>query len=969
MEKETEKLIRNISFFKSVSDDLFLKIKDNLKLESFSSGERLIDTSMVPNKVSFIISGKIRSIYEDNNGIFTLEKGGYGFPIGIVSLLRKQGCENILTSSKVNLFSITDKFFFELIEQENEFKKLIFNNVFYSEIIDLIEKSEYFNKNELSAYNWFCKLKNNFKISTKSNLKDSYFYFTAFKTNNIDVGDIYNQSINLNASDINRQRYIKIKKVLLTSNIEKKPIQEIQDNSENKDSKKEIYKKGQYPFKSQYFDKNNEKLEAIKTDDPVDDVVNLVNIICNKLSTSFRRDSIYKFVRDEINLGREMNLDFLAEILTMSEILVGSTKVSAKNLNRVPLSILEFKNKFYIINKTSINSIQVYSSSNGTENFNTSDFNNDETKIFDVLIVRKKINAPTNKFGFKWFLPLLIKNKNTLIQLLISSFVIQLFTLANPLLMQVIIDKVISQRSLDTLQVLGITLLVVTILEAILKLARTYIFNETTNRIDLTVGSEVINHLLRLPQNYFDKRPVGELSTRVAELERIREFFTGQVLTTTIDAVFSVIYIFVLFLYSTLLTLISLSVIPIQVLITLIGGPIFKYQHRETTKLNAITQNHLVESITGIQNVKTQNIENTIGSKWQKNYSKYIGKSFQKNILGSSLNESSQFLQKVSQLFVLWVGAGMVIDGKLTLGQLIAFRIISGYVTQPILRLSTLWQRLEELKISFERLADIMDRETEKEEKSNIILMPKLKGKILYSNISYSFSEFNKPVIKNINIEFQQNTINGIVGRSGSGKSTLIKLLSRIYVPTNGKIIVDGYDINKVDINSYRKQLGVVMQDPYLFNGTISENIAITKKYSTSEEIIRAAKIASAHDFIMDQPNGYDTFIGERGSLLSGGQRQRIAIARAVLNNPKILILDEATSALDYKSEENIISNLVENFGDSTILFVTHRTSSLYMSKAIFYLEDGLIVENGPYDKLIDDQKQFYALTKIQNNN
>ena len=964
MERETENLIRNISFFKGIPDNLFLKIKDNLKLESFSSGERLIDISMVPNKVSFIISGTIRSIYEDNNGIFTLEKGGYGFPIGIVSLLRNRGCENILTSSKVNLFSITDKFFFELIDQDDEFKKLIFNNVFYSEIIDLIEKSEYFNKNELNAYDWFCKLKNNFKISTRSNLKDSYFYFTAFKTTNFDIGDIYNQSINLNASDINRQRYIKIKKVLLNNNTEKKLIQEIQDNS-----KKEFYKKGEYPFKSQYFDKNYEKLEAIKTDDPVDDVVNLVNIICNKLSTSFRRDSIYKFVRDEINLGREINLDFLAEILTMSEILVGNTKVSAKNLNRVPLSILEFKNKFYIINKTSLNSIQVYSSSNGIENFNTSDFNNDETKNYEVLIVRKKINAPTNKFGFKWFLPLLVKNKNTLIQLLISSFVIQLFTLANPLLMQVIIDKVISQRSLDTLQVLGITLLVVTILEAILKLARTYIFNETTNRIDLTVGSEVINHLLRLPQNYFDKRPVGELSTRVAELERIREFFTGQVLTTTIDAVFSIIYIFVLFLYSTLLTLISLSVIPIQVLITLIGGPIFKYQHRETTKLNAITQNHLVESITGIQNVKTQNIENTIGSKWQKNYSKYIGKSFQKNILGSSLNESSQFLQKVSQLFVLWVGASMVIDGKLTLGQLIAFRIISGYVTQPILRLSTLWQRLEELKISFERLADIMDRETEKEEKSNIILMPKLKGKILYSNISYSFSEFNKPVIKNINIEFQQNTINGIVGRSGSGKSTLIKLLSRIYAPTNGKIIVDGYDINKVDINSYRKQLGVVMQDPYLFNGTISENIAITKRYSTSEEIIRAAKIASAHDFIMDQPNGYDTFIGERGSLLSGGQRQRIAIARAVLNNPKILILDEATSALDYKSEENIISNLLENFGESTVLFVTHRTTSLYMSKAIFYLEDGLIVENGSYDQLIADKKQFYALTKIQNNN
>lgn len=964
MERETENLIRNTIFFKGIPDKLFLKIKDNLRLESFNSGERLIDPSIVPNKVSFIISGKIRSIYEDNNGIFTLEKGSYGFPVGVVSLLRNQGCENILTSSNVNLFSISDKFFFELIDQNIAFKKSIFNNVFYSEIINLIEKSEYFNNDELTAYELFCKLKNRFTISTKINLKDSYLYFAAFKTDNIDIGDIGKQNIDLNPSDIGRQRYIKIKKGLLSNRIGKKLIQENTDNSKN-----EIFKKGEYPFKSQYFDNNNEKLESIKTDDPVDDVVNLVNIICSKLSTSFRRDSIYKFVRDEINQGRKLNLDFLAEILTLSEILVGNTKVSAKNLNRVPLSILLFKKKFYIINKTSLNNIQVYSSLNGIENFNTSDFKNEENNIFEILIVRKKINAPTNKFGFKWFLPLLRKNKNTLIQLLISSFVIQLFTLANPLLMQVIIDKVISQRSLDTLQVLGITLFAVTILEAILKLARTYIFNETTNRIDLTVGSEVINHLLRLPQNYFDKRPVGELSTRVAELERIREFFTGQVLTTTIDAVFSIIYIFVLFLYSTLLTLISLSVIPIQVIITLLGGPIFKYQHRETTKLNAITQNHLVESITGIQNVKTQNIENTIGSKWQKNYSKYIEKSFQKNILGSSLNESSQFLQKVSQLFVLWVGASMVIDGKLTLGQLIAFRIISGYVTQPILRLSTLWQRLEELKISFERLSDIMDRETEKEEKSNIILMPKLKGKILYSNISYSFSEFNKPVIKNINIEFKQNTINGIVGRSGSGKSTLIKLLSRIYSPSNGKIIVDGYDINKVDINSYRKQLGVVMQDPYLFNGTISENIAITKKYSTSEEIIRAAKIASAHDFIMEQPNGYDTFIGERGSLLSGGQRQRIAIARAVLNNPKILILDEATSALDYKSEENIITNLVENFGNSTILFVTHRTTSLYMSKAIFYLQDGLIVESGSYDQLLSDKKQFYALTKIQSTN
>ena len=968
MVKEIENLIRKLPFFKVLPNQLFSKIKENIILETFNSGERLIEPSLIPNKISFIVSGDVRSIYEDDSGIYTLEKASYGFPVGVVSHLRKKGCENVFTSSEVNLVSIPDQLFFEIFDKSNEFKNLIINQIYNSEIIDLVNNSHYFNNNELNSYDLYTKLKNNFQISSNINFNDSYIYFAAFKTENIDFGDLIDKKVDISSIEIERQRYYKIKKVFLYKILSPKLSNNFGKKISN-NLKKEKFKKGEYPFESQYWDNSKDDFKKINSEDPIDDILNLTNIICSKLSTSFRRDSIYKFIRDEIKQGREIDLDFVAEILSISEILVGSTKVASKNLNRLPLSIIKFNNRFYIINKTTFNNIEVYSSSKGIEDLSTSVFDDDENKVYEILIVRKKINSPTNKFGFKWFIPLLKKNKSTLIQLLISSFVIQLFTLANPLLMQVIIDKVISQRSLDTLQVLGITLFAVTILEAILKLARTYIFNETTNRIDLTVGSEVISHLLRLPQNYFDKRPVGELSTRVAELERIREFFTGQVLTTAIDAVFSIIYIFVMFLYSTLLTLISLSVIPVQIVITLVGGPIFKYQHRETTKLNAITQNHLVESITGIQNVKTQNIENTIGSKWQKYYSKYIGKSFQKNILGSSLNESSQFLQKVSQLFVLWIGAGLVIDGQLTLGQLIAFRIISGYVTQPILRLSTLWQRLEELKISFERLADIMDRETEKEEKSNIILMPKLEGKIIYSNISFSFSELNKPIIKNINLEFQKNSINGIVGQSGSGKSTLIKLLSRIYQPTNGKIIVDGYDINKVDINSYRKQLGVVMQDPYLFNGTISDNIAIAKKYSSSEEIIRAAKIASAHEFIMEQPNGYDTFIGERGTLLSGGQRQRIAIARAVLNNPKILILDEATSALDYKSEQNIISSLVENFGKSTIIFITHRTTSLYMSKSIFYLQNGLVVESGSYQKLINDKKQFYALTKIQSNN
>ena len=283
-----------------------------------------------------------------------------------------------------------------------------------------------------------------------------------------------------------------------------------------------------------------------------------------------------------------------------------------------------------------------------------------------------------------------------------SSFIIQLFTLANPLIIQVIIDKVISQRSLDTLQVLGVALAAVTIFEGVLSSLRTFLFTDTTNRIDMRLGAEVIDHLLRLPVGYFDRRPVGELGTRLAELEKVRNFLTGEALTTIIDAAFSIIYILVMALYSWVLTIVALLVVPIQVGITLIGAPLFRRQFRKSAEANARTQSHLVEVLTGIQTVKAQNVEIVSRWKWQERYSEYISKTFEKTITGTALNQTGQVLQKISQLMVLWVGASMVLSGGLTLGQLIAFRIISGYVTQPLLRLSTIWQRIQELRVSFD---------------------------------------------------------------------------------------------------------------------------------------------------------------------------------------------------------------------------------------------------------------------------
>ncbi len=550
-----------------------------------------------------------------------------------------------------------------------------------------------------------------------------------------------------------------------------------------------------------------------------------------------------------------------------------------------------------------------------------------------------------------------------LTQVLIASFVVQLFSLANPLLIQVIIDKVINQRSLDTLQVLGFALVVVTLMEGVIGALRTFLFTETTNRIDLRLGSEVIDHLLRLPLSYFDRRPVGELGTRIAELEKIRSFLTGQALTTLLDTAFSVIYIVVMVFYSLLLTAIALSVLPIQIGLTIIGAPLFRRQYRDAAQENANTQSHLVEVLTGIQTVKAQNVEMISRWKWQDFYSKYISRTFEKTITGTALTETSQVLQKLSQLLVLWVGASMVLNGELSLGQLIAFRIISGYVTQPLLRLSGIWQNIQELKVSFERLADVVDtpEESDDSDKQKIPLPP-IHGEVKFEDLCFSFNPSAAQVLRHIDLIIPAGTFVGVVGQSGSGKSTLTKMLPRLYAPNSGRILIDGYDIDKVELYSLRRQIGMVPQEPLLFSGSVAENIALTDPDASSDAIIEAARMACAHDFIMELPSGYSSGVGERGAGLSGGQRQRLALARTLLSNPRLLILDEATSALDYDTERRVCDNLLDNLDHCTVFFITHRLSTIRRAELIVMMHEGAIVETGTHDELMERRGRYYAL-------
>jgi ATP-binding cassette subfamily B protein len=708
--------------------------------------------------------------------------------------------------------------------------------------------------------------------------------------------------------------------------------------------------------------------KVIRGEGGLNETLACFQMIGQMMKLPFRRDAIEKSVRDAIRRGQKPDLQFCGQLAASLGLHVVGARVPAVMGTRLqPPSMLPWKDGFALVVESNGTGLSMASPRYGLVKLAPSQLAEHFPDGIDLLLIDRTTTTPGDTFGVGWFWPAMKRYRGVLIQVLLASFVVQLFTLANPLLIQIIIDKVISQRSLDTLQIIGFALVVVTLLEGVLGTLRTFLFAETTNRIDQRLGSEVIDHLLRLPLGYFDRRPVGELGSRIGELEKIRNFLTSQALTTILDAAFSIIYILVMIIYSWLLTLVALAVLPIQIILTLLGAPLFRRQFRHAAEANASTQSHLVEVLTGIQTVKAQNVEMVSRWKWQERYSQYISRTFEKTITGTTLNETSQVLQKLSQLLVLWVGAILVLNGELTLGQLIAFRIISGFVTQPLLRLSTIWQNIQELRVSFERLGDVINTPQESTEVDKAkIPLPPIDGKIAFEAVTFGFQPGSQPVLKNVTLTVESGTFLGIVGQSGSGKSTLMKLLPRLYSPDVGRVLIDGYDIDKVELYSLRRQIGIVPQDPLLFSGTVSENIALTNPEAGNDEILKAAEIACAHEFIMKLPDGYSTQVGERGAGLSGGQRQRIAIARTLLTNPKLLIMDEATSSLDYDTERRLCDNLVEELHDCTVLFITHRLNTIRRADRVVMMDQGAIVESGSHDELMALSGRYFALYRQQ---
>ena len=963
--------------FDQIPEELRELFKKKSEKIEFSVGQVFCDFDSIPKGILHIMKGELRLIYKDkSNELSTIKIYKTGDIVGLEQILCGIKGTSLRASSKIEANYLLKDYFLSFLAQYetkfnffDNFTKYEFLNILIKlenklkiKNIDFIENLKNFNENPENKI----KLFKPGKHILKSNLKK--FLITSNNIKNHIEGDVVSNGDKFEVIGNLPARMIETSKLSILSN--KKQISYGEDIGE----------------KVGFSNKNNlnDKREALS------DMFGSINyqdgfphfsgvgvsrstIACLRMLSRFfdlpfRKDILKRIIDDQNNFSdnEQINISKLAALINFLGLRTTPLKPDSKSLiKRIPLpSVFIYENKPIILWEFKNNQFYVGDPSVKPYWIEVDKLENIIVKNdLKFLYLEKTPSSPKNRFGFSWFLPSIKRHKVTLLQVVIASFFVQLLALFNPLLIQQIIDAVINQGNISSLNVLGTLLIAMALAQALLSSLRTYLFSDTSNRIDLSLGGKIINHLLRLPSAYFSKRTVGETSSRISELEKIREFLTGTALTLILDVVFSIIYIAVMMIYSIQLTFIALAVIPFFVLLTLSISPIIRRQIREKNIANANLQSHMVETISSLDTIKGQGIEVPSEWKWGQLYGKQMKAGFRNTLTKSISGSASNFLSQLSGLLVIWAGAILVLQGRLTIGQLIAFRILSGYVTGPILRLTTMSQNFQETALSLERISDIIDNPQEIEIiGKDLPPMPPINGKIEFENVNFKFSDTSKLILKNINFQIPSGSFIGVVGESGSGKSTLLKLINQILIPTNGIIRIDDFDISKVNLYSYRSQIGVVPQDSILFKGTVQQNIALAKPEANFDEISKAAKLADAHDFIQKLSSGYSTEVGERGANLSGGQRQRIAMARMFLQSPKLLLLDEATSSLDVKSEKKILQNLLNISDKKTVIFISHRLNNFIEADQIFYLYNGTIVENGSHNELMSLAGRYKAL-------
>jgi HlyB family type I secretion system ABC transporter len=569
---------------------------------------------------------------------------------------------------------------------------------------------------------------------------------------------------------------------------------------------------------------------------------------------------------------------------------------------------------------------------------------------------------------FWQFFELVKPHQLVLLEVLIASLLIQIFGLITPLFTQLLLDRVVVQRSNLTLTAVGLGLLIFGLFRVAITGLRQYLLDHTANRVDLALIVGFISHTFRLPLSFFESRYVGDIISRIQENRKIQRFLTGEALSIVLDLLTVFIYVGLMFWYSWKMALLTLVIVPPFVLLALIATPFLQRVSREIFSAYTEETGYLIQSLTGIRTVKSMAVEQTVRWHWEELFGKSVKKSFSGQVIGNTLQTFSLTIETVVTTALLWFGAWLVIQNELTIGQLVAFNMLQGNVIRPFQRLIMLWNELQEVIIAVERINDVIDAEPEEDlQHQSRQFLPPIRGHIRFEQVTFRYHpESDVNTLENVSFEVQPGHMVALVGRSGSGKTTISKLVLGLYPPTEGKILIDGYDVTSLSLRSLRQQIGVVDQDTFLFGGTIRENITVGHPEATLENVIEAAQQAGAHQFIKELPMGYETQIGEGGGMLSGGQRQRLAIARALLGNPRLLILDEATSSLDAESERIIQTNLNTILTNRTTLVIAHRLSTVRNADRILVLDKGILIESGTHDELMAKRGHYFYLNQQQ---
>ena len=645
-------------------------------------------------------------------------------------------------------------------------------------------------------------------------------------------------------------------------------------------------------------------------------------------------------------------------------------KVSLDRLAKQQLpAIAHWQGKHYIVvYAITAKEVIVGDPAIGQLSLSHAEFNEDWTNYALLLQPTAFFKNTKETFTPFWqFFELAKPHSVVLLEVFLASVLIQVFGLITPLFTQLLLDRVVVQGSTLTLNTVGVGMLIFGLFRVATRGLRQYLLDHTAHKVDIALIVGFIRHTFNLPLNFFESRYVGDIIARVQENRKIERFITGEALSILLDLLTVFVYVGLMFWYSWKMALFTLVIVPPFAILALVATPFLRRISREIFNAMAEESSYLIQSLTGVRTIKSMAVEQTVRWKWEEYLHESVKKSFSGQIISNRLQIFSGAIETIVTTGLLWFGAWLVIKNELTIGQLVAFNMLLGSVINPFKRLTVLWNELQEVIIAVERINDVIETKPEEEFNNVRQALPRLQGDIEFDNVTFRYHpESDLNVLENLSFTVKPGQTVALVGRSGSGKTTISKLVLGLYPPTDGKVLIDGQDITSLSLASLRQHIGVVDQDTFLFSGTIRENIALGRSESNLEEIIEAAKIAGADEFITRLPMGYETQIGEGGGMLSGGQKQRLAIARALLGNPPLLILDEATSSLDAESERIIQSNLERILTNRTTIVIAHRLSTVRNADLILVLDRGIVVESGTHNALMAKQGHYYYLNQQQ---